>query len=236
MNWRKTTVYLALAAVLFTACTKEKECEGTISKTYDVTGFSRIVAGSVLHVHLKKSETFSIKAEGCKRDIDDLRVRLRNNGQLEIDFDRNRTRRDPVEVDINLPNLASGVFSGAAQATIDGFAGSTNRLRVVLSGASKAELNGTTAETQVELSGASVLQISGNTTQLYGNISGASELKAFDATAAEVDIAASGGSKAFVFAQNKLTADASGGSEIRYRGNPPTKEIHNSGGGKVVAD
>ena len=236
MKLLKTTAAGILMMLVLASCEKDASCDGSISKTFNNTGFSRITAGSVMHVHIQQADTFSIKATGCSRDINDLRVRQRDNGVLEIDFDRNLKRRDQVDIDITLPQLIAGNFSGASEAAISGFAGGTTNMRIVLSGASKAKVEGTTLQTQIDLSGASELDLSGNTNLLTGNISGASELNAFSATASEVDISASGGSKAYVFAQNMLRAEASGGSTIRYRGNPQVKEIVTSGGGKVTND
>jgi hypothetical protein len=189
-----------------------------------------------MRLHISKGNTFSIKADGCSRDVNDLRVQSKPNGVLEFDFSRNLNRRSPVDIDITLPNLIASNLSGAAEATISGFGGGTTVMRFVLSGASKANVEGTSAQTHLDLSGASVLTLNGNTNLLTGTISGASELKAFTTPAQEVDISASGGSKAYVHAQNILRADATGGSRIVYKGSPTVKEITSSGGGQVIAE
>lgn len=237
MFYSKRMGLLALTAFLFTVtgCKKEEECNGSAEKTYTNTGFTRITAAAIMQLHVVQGAQFSIKASGCNRDVSDLRIR-ETGGGIEFDFKRNLKQRDPVYIDITLPALTAINLSGAAAADVDGFAGQTSTIRTVLSGASQLALIGTGVQTQVALSGASECTISGNTNLLTGNISGGSELRAFGATATEVDITTSGGSVAQVWARQILRADASGGSRVVYRGSPSVKETSVSGGAEIIAD
>ncbi|SHG01957.1 Putative auto-transporter adhesin, head GIN domain [Cnuella takakiae] len=223
------------ATLLLGACEKEKPCDGNTTRTYTETGFSRIVAGSAIHLNITKGQTFSISAQGCNRDIDDLRLQMKPGNTLEFDFERNRIQRDVVEIDITLPQLSSVVLSGAAEGEIKGFENNAANLRMVLSGGSKARVEGTSIQTQFDLSGASRLWIKGQTNNLFGTLSGGSELQAAETTAIEVDISASGGAQATVHVSDMLFAEATRGARIRYKGNPGTKEIVTSGGGQVEA-
>lgn len=227
---------LGVIALSLSACDKQKDCDGNAIETYTLDGFTRVVAGSAMRLHITKGNTYSIRAEGCRRDIGDLRLQLKPGQALEIDFDENRVRRDEVRIDITLPHLLSVSLSGASRAQVDGFANNTSILRMMLSGASSAVLDGTAGQTQVELSGASRLQASGQTTKIFGNISGGSELRALEVAATEVDLTTSGGSTAFVHAGQILRAEASGGSRVVYRGAPQVKEIVTSGGGQVLPE
>lgn len=232
----KSLLLLLIAALVFQACQKEKDCDGTISRTFDQTDFNGIKAGSAMQLTIKKGSNFSISATGCSRDVNDLRVRTTSSGMLEIDFDRKLKRRDEVYFDITLPTLLYAELSGAAESSITGFEDAETKLRIALSGASKATVNGAPIDVDADLSGASELNLSGTSRKIWATISGASELYAFNLTASEADITASGASKAFITAQDVLHANASGGSSIRYRGNPATKNINSSGGSEVVAD
>lgn len=237
MNQNKT-VWAAIAGIslLLSACQKEQDCEGNTSKTFAVEGFSRITAGSALHLNISKGNTFQVTASGCKRDIDDLEMTLEPGNTLVIDYDQNRNQRDAVHINITLPHLSALNLSGAAEGQVTGFGPGGSNLRVVLSGASKAQVAATTSQTQVELSGASQLSTSGQTQLLYGSLTGGSELRAFETNATEADLHTSGGAKAYVRVNDVLRAEASGGARVVYRGTPRIKEIVTSGGGQVVAD
>ncbi len=233
---KKLLLALTAAILIFSACEKEADCDGTVTKNYELTDFRRISAGSALQVTIRKGTAFSIAATGCNRDIEDLRVQMKAGQTLAFDFKENRKQRDVVKVDITLPYLIALNLSGAAEGVVSGFANAPTSLRLVLSGASSARIDGTTIKTQIELSGASRLRLSGNTEELYGGISGGSELRAFDASAKEIDLSASGGAQAYVTVQDKFIAEASGGSRIVYKGNPGVKETATSGGGQIVQE
>ena len=230
-------LFFALAAVISVGgCKKEEECNGTKTASFNQTDFVRVTAGSAMHVTIQKGNTFSIEAEGCRRDIEDLNVRKVEGQSLEVSFKRSIKTRTAVYVNITMPIISALNLSGASEGQVNGFGGSTSNLRIVLSGASKARVQGTPYKTQFDLSGASKLFVEGATELLYGNISGASELQAFATNANEVDLSTSGGSMAYVVALHKLVAEASGGSKIIYKGNPATKDLVTSGGGQIIPD
>lgn len=237
MNQNKMLLGALLgASLLLGACEKDEPCDGTATRSYTETDFNRIVAGSAIHLNITKGTSFSITAEGCQRDIEDLRLNKKPGNTLEFDFNRNLVRREVVEIDITLPQLSSVNLSGAAEGRIDDFENATSNLRMILSGGSRAWVEGTTPQTQVDISGGSKLWLKGQTNKLYGNLSGGSELQAAEAIATEADLDASGGAQATIHVTETLFAAASGGARIRYKGVPVRKEIHTSGGGQVVPD
>jgi hypothetical protein len=101
------------ASLLLGACEKDEPCDGTATRSYTETDFNRIAAGSAIHLNITKGTSFSITAEGCRRDIDDLRLNRKPGNTLEFDFNRNRIQREVVEIDITLPQLSSVNLSGA---------------------------------------------------------------------------------------------------------------------------
>jgi hypothetical protein len=77
------------------------------------------------------------------------------------------------------------------------------------------------------------MEISGTANYLDVESSGGSDLDASGLVATEVDAQASGGSDLDVNVTGTLTADASGGSDIRYEGDPKERDTDTSGGGDV---
>jgi helix-turn-helix protein len=106
------------------------------------------------------------------------------------------------------------------------------RFELDVSGNSKTHLNLETSETVTKASGASEINIQGTTESLIiQNISGGSIFQGFDFSASYVSVSSSGGSRVFVTADKQLTVNASGGSEIQYKGSPT---IELSGGSLVI--
>jgi hypothetical protein len=224
-------------ALLCASCDKEKqECPGSSEKTFTITGFTKINAGDAHHITINKGNEFSIKANGCTSDLNDLELTLDANHILDIHYRNHKQNRYRVDFTITMPQLIAANLSGAAKGTISGFGGQNSVIRTVLSGASECTVAGTGINAAVEISGASKLVLTGNTESLYGNISGASRLEAYGVAATEVDISVSGSSKAYVRPLQVLIAEATGSSQVYYKGNPATKHFETSGNGKIIQE
>ena len=158
-------------------------------------------------------------------------------GELSISFKRDiskwdRNRRE-VKVHIIMPELESVDFSGAAKSKIYGF--DQHDMDINLSGASVTELDVILTEASIELEGVSKLNLSGQGERLEAEISGASNL---DAAEYEVDYAVvniSGASKARIHVVKELDINASGGSSVRYTGDPMIKSDR-SGGSSIIKE
>jgi len=232
LNQLKSGILLSLVVLLF-ACNKNPDHSPIIEKEINVNGFNKVYAGDRFNVTITKGTAFYVKATGPGNSVNDITWSVANN-ILDIGYAHQESNRPVVDIVITLPSFVSLNLSGAATGAVNGFHGTSNVLRAVLSGASKCTFNGTGVNMQIDISGASELNINGSTESLYGNISGAGKLIAFDLIATEVDINASGGSEASVYVTHKLFAEATGGSRIYYKGTPHVKNIVASGGGKVI--
>lgn len=82
-------------------------------------------------------------------------------------------------------------------------------------------------------SGGSDLILKGQAEEATFNCSGGSDVKAYDFCVKHVECNCSGGSDGYVFATEELDASASGGSDIRYHGEPQRFNKSASGGGSV---
>ena len=233
----KNVVLFVYVALLFTSCNKEKqECPGSSEKTFAISGFTKINAGDAHQITIAKGNEFSIKANGCTGDLNDLELTVDGNHILDIRYKNYKQNRYRVDFLITMPQLIAANLSGAAKGTIHGFGGQNSVIRTVLSGASECTVTGTGINAAIDLSGASRLFLSGHTESLYGNISGASLLEAYDVAATEVDISVSGSSKAYVRPLEVFFAEATGSSHIYYKGNPVTKHFETSGNGRIIQE
>lgn len=80
------------------------------------------------------------------------------------------------------------------------------------------------------------ISLVGQADHVKASIASGSNLKAHKLLTRKMIIDVSGGGDAYVFATHELHADASGGSTIRYKGNPVIKNIKSSSGGEVLND
>jgi hypothetical protein len=124
--------------------------------------------------------------------------------------------------------------SGAARTTVSGVR--EDEFQLELSGASTCDLSGDADRMDATLGGASRATISGAARQLTVECSGASQLDAKRLAVEEASVELSGASTGFVNASKALTAEASGASSLRYRGQPTDVTKQASGASTIVQD
>ncbi len=195
-----------------------------VTKKFKVANFKSIELGSAFEVHVHKGNVYAVSVTGKESDIDELEVSS-SAGKLEISYEEKwkwswNNNRSKMVINITLPRLSAGDFSGACKVDLHGFT-NEEEMSLVFSGASKGLIEGLHADKlKIELSGASDCKISGHTDYLKVEASGASHLKALDFFARNVDVDASGASSAQVHVQKSLKVDASGASHVKYKGSP----------------
>ncbi|MCF0050077.1 DUF2807 domain-containing protein [Dyadobacter sp. LJ53] len=203
--------------------------EGT--RTYDFRNFDELEMGDAFRLNVKAGSSFSVSAKGELNDLDDLNLFV-ENGKLIARYNNSwRNRREPMYIDITMPDVQKVDFSGAIKAKMEGFENLPG-LEFELSGASKVEFEGSGRDFKFDLAGASQLLMFGKGKYLDGELSGASQLDAFDLVAQESDLELSGASTARVCVSELLKVDASGASNVRYKGNPDVDK-KTSGGSTV---
>lgn len=109
----------------------------------------------------------------------------------------------------------------------------TEKARLDVSGASDLHGKVEFTEAKVDLSGASDISISGRVGKLKVDASGASEFSSFELYADVCDVQASGASEVKITVQKELYIQASGASDIYYKGDASVREIRTSGASNV---
>jgi hypothetical protein len=220
------------------ACRKSRvKCTGESEKSYASAAFSKVNVSENFHVHITNGSTATVKVKGCTENIRDLDVAVGAGGVLMVKYGTTGTVHDePLDVFITMPQLVLLNASAAARVQVSGFENQASYQRLVLSGAAEAAVTGTPTEVTFLLSGASRLVITGTTVNLTGELSGAAYLDAYGLASLRTELDASGASKAYVRAQDKLYVTASGASEVRYKGNPPQLFTEVSGAAKIIKE
>lgn len=133
-----------------------------------------------------------------------------------------------------MPELSAAEFSGAAYGSIRGFHQPVS-FAVSLSGSTHFTVTTNTALMDADVSGTSSLTINGNAASVIANISGQAKYNGYGIMATDnAVVKASGQANVYVNVGKVFTADASGHGKIYYRGNPATKNIIQTGMGRVV--
>ncbi len=218
---------LLLSSVFILSCNEEDPGpRQSDSRTYAIVDFDRIVTGDAMIINIKQGNSFSIEANGDRRNLEDLMV-YKTGSTLVIRYEHYEKRQYNTSLNITLPALMGADFSGAANAQISGFT-DINEFDLVLSGASLAQLDLEITELNFVLSGASQLRLTGKGETLHGTLTGASLLSAFSYPSSQAKLTVSGASNAKVSVSQALDVNASGASLVLYRGNPQL-EVETSG-------
>lgn len=217
MKTLKWILFLSALIILASCQEEDPGPRQDETRTYSFENFDKLEVSDALNVTVQQGTTFSISAEGDRRNLDDLEF-YQTSGKLHIRYQNTRNRQHNTYLTVTMPVLRATHFSGAVQGTVKGF--TDTGLDISLSGASIATFNVNPSELFINLSGASQLTLVGTGDKLNSVISGASQLKSFDFACNDARLTVSGASSGKVSVTKTLTANASGASVVVYRGSP----------------
>ena len=137
-----------------------------------------------------------------------------------------------MEAEVTMPELTGLGLSSASHATITGFK-STKDLSVDLSSSSSLTGDIEAGDVSIDLSSSSEMTLVGSGGDMTVDVSSSSELDLSEFPVVNARVDASSSSMATVNVSGRLDADASGGSNVYYLGDPTMGEIDTSGGSSV---
>ena len=197
---------------------------------FDLSDFTSVDIGSIFSAEIIQDDDWEVSVSGREDDLDDVVVKVLNS-ELEINFTRDISKwdkdREEVKVYIRMPDLESIDFSGAAKCRVQGF--DQRRMEISLSGATVIDMEVELTEAKIRMGGVSKLKMFGRGEELEADISGAASLDAGDYIVDYAIIDVTGASRARVNVEKELEIDVSGGSVVRYLGNPMVKSDRASG-------
>jgi hypothetical protein len=181
----------------------------------DLSGFTRLQVGGAFRVYLTQSDTYRVVITADDNLWDMLEI-SKSGDTLKIGFEPQTftIQSATYEAEISMPTLKAVELSGASRLTGDMDSGD---LSVEVSGASQLTLVGTGGDLTVDASGASQVDMS-------------------QFVVGDANVKASGASQVKVNVEGRLDADASGASQIYYRGSPTLGRIESSGASRVERD
>jgi hypothetical protein len=202
-----------------------------------VSGFTAVEVSGAIDLFLSQgNEEAAAVSASSSEAIGRIRTEVKN-GTLHIYFDGKGWNwktwgNNKMKAYVTFKNLTRVEASGACNVKSTE-AIKVPELKIQLSGASDY-----TGELQVGLlkldaSGASNIRVSGKAEKLEIDASGACNIKAYDLKADYGKLDASGASNIGVTINKELNAEASGGSNIYYKGEGMIRNISSSGGASV---
>jgi len=158
-----------------------------------------------------------------------------NNGVLKIWYEQKRWFKGSgrkIRAYVSVKSLRMLKASGACDITVNGDL-QTDEMAMDLNGASDFKGSIIANVLRIDLSGASDVKIRGKVDNLRINASGASHFKGYDLAAENCKIDASGASDIQITVNKELSAEASGATNIDYKGTGMIGDIKSSGASNI---
>jgi len=205
----------------------------TGTETRELKPFTRLhVLGGAYVQYIQSDSTQSrVYAEYHQSESGTEQVSITSDGETLVIKTKGNENSRPVKVYAR--SLKEVVCSSASHFE------STNTITadsLVLdaSGAAKIELSTTARAINATSSGASGIDLAGTTNSLYATVSGASTLKAYKLEAKFVEVTATGASSAKVTAIDKIRANATGASSVKFKGEPKDVSVEASASSSIA--
>jgi len=201
-------------------------------------GFNSVEVSGAIDLYLSqgKEDAVAVSA-GNKEAVSRIKTEVRN-GKLHIYFDgkgwnwKTWSNNNKMKAYVTFTELHRIEASGACNIKTAEIIHSDD-LKVQLSGASDFTGEVIAGSLKLDGSGASNFKVTGSADKAEISVSGACEVKAYDLKAEICKLEASGASSIRVSCNKELSAQASGGSNIFYKGTGVVREISASGGASV---
>jgi len=188
--------------------------ENLVTQEKFFSDFSVVEVESGFEVEITQSSSYSIKITADDNMFDYIEI-SQTGDTLTIGLKLGYSYRDVTLITkITMPDLYELKLSGGAHCTAKGFTSSHDFVLDLSGGSHIDELEGAADDLTISGSGGSHLDLS--------------DFPVHDAT-----VTLSGGSHATVNLDGRLDGDLSGGSHLKYVGNPATVDVNTSGGSTV---
>lgn len=198
--------------------------------------FSAIKVSSGIHVYLTKGEVEAVAVSALNEKYKEGIKTVVINGILNVFYQGEKMRSGnnfKMNVYIAYKTLEQIQASGASNVYVAGIM-ELPLLNVQMSGASEFKGEIRINELNVKLSGASDMKIYGVATNVNIESSGASDVKAYDLYTENCNIKSSGASDVNITVNKEISANASGASNIYYKGLAELKVKQSSGASSIA--
>ncbi len=141
-------------------------------------------------------------------------------------------RMKSIEITATYESLDEISLAGSGDVSNEGTLNSS-RLDVSLAGSGDIELHINTNDLECSIAGSGDITLKGSTTNLEVEIAGSGDFSGFNLDTINADVRIAGSGEANIVCNGNLKGRVSGSGDIRYNGNPKTKDTKVTGSGSV---
>jgi hypothetical protein len=204
---------------------------GQQSEVRELSSFNGIKAAEAVDVYLKKGDRESVRVEATGTSLSNVITEVAGS-YLRIHMREGNYRNRNVKAYVTYVSLEKISCSSAANVFSEGTIKAIT-MDISVSSAGTIELSLDAGEVRADASSAGDIVLEGKAKSLEVGASSAGDVDAYRLESEVVDARASSAGSAKVNATKELTARASSGGDVRYRGNPMKTNTNSSSGGTV---
>lgn len=230
-----TLMAMLVSAVLFA----QKTINDPNAEARNLSGFHAIRVSNAFTVYISQGNEDAVAISATKAEYREKIITKVENGVLIIRFDDDKKfwknwngDKQKLKAYISIKKIDRLSVSGACDVFIED-AISAEELSIHLSGASDLKGKVEAKKLNCDISGASDMTISGTAAEVSVEASGASDFKGFDLVSNYCNAKASGASSVNITVNKELSANASGASDVRFKGEGLIRDIKTSGSSNV---
>ena len=204
----------------------------------EVGPFHAIEVSNAIDLVLKQGNEDGVAVSATDADLRDRIVTKVENGVLKIYVDSKKFHWNWAWTDrkmkafVSFKTLSSLEASGSSDVYVDGNIQGDD-LRIDLSGSSDFKGGVSVKDLTLSQSGSSDVKLTGSATNIRIELSGASDVNAYDFAADNCTVHSSGSSDVHITVNKELNVNASGSSDVFYKGGAEVVRSRTSGSSSV---
>ncbi len=235
----KKIVLFVLAAFLFSPIMAQLTISDENAEPRAVAAFNAIKISHAFDVYLVQGEEEGLAVSAAdKKHLSSIKTESKD-GVLKVWYDDGSSRNSPtgkmkLKVYISFKTISKLEVSGACDVYVKSVI-KLDDLKLKLSGASDIR-QGTwhIGKLDVDMSGASDVVMQGTVGQININVSGASDFNGYGLQVDYGNFSVSGASDIKITVNKEFSAEASGNSDIKYKGQGVIKSVKTSGSSSIT--
>lgn len=236
----------ALTAAVYASSVTETLAQ-KITKTSDLTSFTKVQLNTSSDINIKVGNTYSIEMVGDEERIGNTILEMKND-TLKIKHKKGNFHYDndqDMVINVVMPDIESMQINGSGDAEIEGVDnasldlnvngsgdlyvnGKSEELEISINGSgniSMSEVMG--KDVEISINGSGDVELDGGTCQsLEIDIHGSGDVEAKDMKCQDVNVEVAGSGDSEVYASNSLTFDSHGSGNVEVYGKPQTVIDH----------
>ena len=228
-------LFIALFALIFTACEKVRGEGPVVSEARNVSDFSGVDLRCEADLYYRTSPDYSITLTGQQNVLDVLET-YTSEGRLVIRYrgDVRVRSHERLHIQVAAPSVNTLRVRGSGDIMTSGPL-SPSRIDMEVDGSGSIRVSELTANLiDAEVLGSGSIRVAGGSaTELRTLISGSGDIDLAAVPAREATTVTSGSGDTRLYVSDWLKATISGSGNVYYRGSP-TIETHISGSGRVT--